>query len=330
MIRHARKQHPEHFAADGSCVEDCLDAKGTKQIRFFRALAKLAAPNGRERVLDLFQGGGYTFLVTKVWNNIGHDLLDVPRTAARDLAQQTYLEACHAPGNAGNQLRHALAQDVAKRILVRELWKPGAKDAGGGRPLHGFVLETHGGLFAPSLDRVDNRKDPFLVGQGTFANIVLLSAGMNTSANIVADGYQENTAARVKEEMERSVDPAEKAAVKAREEKSGERVDGKWVNNALYASCNSIFNKKKDGQYHDPAGRAYFGTADAFYEFMLSILIAQGALCVVSGILLRGVRSEFPWYQRIIKGIVPQARATSQASLRYRGVCSSTTGTLAR
>ena len=281
MILHARKQHPEHFAPDGSCVAHGINAKGTKRIHFPPALAKLAAPEDRERVLDLFQGGGYAFLVKKLGFNIGDDLLHAQRTAARDRAQQTYLEACHAAGNAGNQLRHALAQDVAERIIRGKLWKPGAMEAGGGRLPKGFVLETHGGLFAPSLDRVDNSKDHFLVGQGTFVNIVLLSAGMNTHANIVADGYQENTAAKVKEEMERSVAPAEKAAVKAREANKYERVDGAQVPNALYASCNSTSIRKKTASTTTPPAAPPSGPSTP-YTCTCSPCCATRARCAPS------------------------------------------------
>ena len=135
LYKHLRRDHQEKLDKDGGCRAAGMKPKCASKIPCPARFRLLAG----ERVWKMLTvGGGYAFLVQMVYNSISED---VKRKRWGEAGGEVFLRGlARTKGDAGNQKRHALAQEILKHALDGGMFEPGALDDAGGVLPDGFVL----------------------------------------------------------------------------------------------------------------------------------------------------------------------------------------------
>lgn len=183
--------------------------------------------------------------------------------------------------------RHAIAVAIYKR------WQSmGDQDDNGGNCTGAckIVLRPHS-LFSLTLDRMDDLKPHFV--NDTLDNLCFTIRGMNVWSSLRLD---DQTCARLRVEMRRTVSAAEVAAALLREKTCSSiriaRSFGftKKLDHILYKSVSHAF-------HHDPKARAKFVTVGKMFSHCYALYAAAGARCALNGIFLSGHA-----YNRVLEG----------------------------
>jgi len=194
-----------------------------------------------------------------------------------------------------NKKKHEIALFfIRKMIAKRQFWN-GALDAAGGRlPPGGFRMRRHGGIFAPSSDRLSNGSNQdvhFRSDKLYDNNIQLIAAGMNHSCNIAAQFKSETCKEirmKIKESNEKRMTSPQSMLNAIIERES-------MVGSKLYWSANGAYNADKACQeefQHD---------FRSFFNYCLEILRSQMCSCETTTILLE----EEGFFQTSVDAINP-------------------------
>jgi hypothetical protein len=167
-----------------------------------------------------------------------------------------------------NKIRHEIA------IQMYERWQDmGEYDDAGGY-IKGKLHLMRCSLHKLSADRIDNDR-PHFIGNG-LSNLNLVSAGINTRCNIVSI-YGNKTCEMLRERIKKIITQAEIQVILEREKKSGFRCDGKSINNVVYASCLSAYNRD---------GKLYFASVGEMFTYVYDLLVQQKAICARTKFLM--------------------------------------------
>lgn len=271
MLRHFRTIHGDYTDDDGGCVRlNIPRRRAAVCVRFdadaFDARHDLHTDAETRRVLY----SGYAYVVKSVKNHLMHDVKKGSRYASSQLAYARHLLS-------ENGACHRVASEIVAAVVRENLLLPGSIDHAGGRLPSGFILRSHGGVFALSLDRIDHDRAHFLDGKRALANVRLIAAGLNTQVNIV-EKHGKATCSVIATEVSRHHTREEENSVIAAEQVPFYECGVTRVLNQSYRCCKSAFRNSGSG----------FGTLDGMHRHTLRILAEQRGRCAISGVLLRG------------------------------------------
>jgi hypothetical protein len=164
-----------------------------------------------------------------------------------------------------NKIRHEIAKQMYKR------WQDmGEYDDAGGYvkgKLHLMPFSLH----KLSADRIDNDRHHFI--NNGLSNINLVSAGINTSCNIVSI-YGKDTCKMLRERSEKVITQAEIQAILERE---GSKYHKKDIKNVVYDSCCGAYYKD---------GKLYFASVGEMFTYVYDLLVQQKAICAKTKFLM--------------------------------------------
>ena len=289
MYKHFRSKHEDQLSEDGSCEKHGVPPRAEKSIKLPTSYKDKVSPQNYKM---LTINGGYSWLVSKVKRLVMNDIKKTKftkkmREYSRSLSKD-------------NRANHDIAKQILDILIEKQMFDKSAIDDAGGRLPNGFVLRTHGGVFALTLDRKNNDHPHFLEGQPVTANLNFVASGMNNRANIVSRyGNKTCEVLRKKVAEQHSAEEVNRILQRARLRdhcKNGER-----FKNTLHVSCNCAFyaEKKYYKKYlqnpnkYTPEKiaamkqfREDFPTAEHIFQYVLQLFDHQEARCAISGILI--------------------------------------------
>ena len=186
---------------------------------------------------------------------------------------------------------HMIARQICEYMNAKGMFaKENVTDDNGGFIRHGFVFESHGGLFNLSFDRIE---DNYTVNGQTFRklhypdpenaleniNVVAFMANVQCKASTkmiqeTYDIYKNKSEEQRKKEFEEVLEFSHKKT------KNGERTP-------LYGHAKNIWTK-------DEQCKGAFDTAKAYWKHMLVLLKKQKGICAVAKIPMSAFGSG-PW-----------------------------------
>ena len=166
LNRHIRKKHPEHMTE--------LNVKPVKNNR-------IPPPTEYENRKDQ-----WAWVKRQVKRNIGHDM--EKKWSTED---QEFLKKKFGDKSKINQAKHNITL-LIMQLLDKSGWlEAGCTDALGGILRNGLKLQTHGGLFQMSGDRLNNNRPHYIPGKDILGNLQFIPLAFNCPSNIAGD-HREN------------------------------------------------------------------------------------------------------------------------------------------
>ena len=179
------------------------------------------------------------------------------------------------------ETRHNLAQQICEHMNAKGMFaNENVIDDNGGLIKNGFEFESHGGLFAPSLDRIE---DEYTVNGQTFHKLHYTNLE-NALENIHVVAFMANVAYKASTiKIQRKVTDFENKSVEQRQKdfkkvlKNSHKKTHNGKHTPLCNHASTIWTK-------DEQCKGAFATYQAYWQHMLVLLEEQEGLCAVAKI----------------------------------------------
>jgi len=295
------------LADDGSCVEHGIPRRNAKGIVL--PLSYKARIDAQTYHM-LRKQGGYSWLVLGVKVQLHYDstkakFTDDERDYSKFLSKNNV--ACHA-----------IAQEILDVLIKKQMFDDNAIDDAGGRLPHGVLMRPHGGVFALSMDRIENDRPHFLKDKPVTANLNLVAGGMNNHASIVGQFGGKTCEVLRAKVVEQHSDAVVEGILNRAKQKYVRRDK---VSHILYRTCSSTFSHekvrykqhlKKERMFSLEAVAAIerfqrdFPTKDSLFQHVLHMYQEQNARCTISGILMDNAMDAPDWFKPSLDAIEPR------------------------
>ena len=191
---------------------------------------------------------------------------------------------------------HQYTTDIMTVIVEQNMLQPNYMDACGGFCPSGLILQSHGGLFALSLDRKNNDLPHFLPNQPALENLNLIPLALNHNTNPV--NHHGTQLCQVLRQKCKETHTKE-AIIRIEESQEKTRLKRKMT--LLYNKCNSIRGR-------DELCRSSFPTLKKLWEYCKDLLKKQNYQCAISSIpmLVQATTEEEKLYVMSVDAIDPR------------------------